>query len=693
MSATDVRVVTSLDPTPTLGDPARSWISGASRRLSSAAGLWSPTVRARTLQLVGLQAVVLSVVYLLSYEVRFDGTVPLHYHSVALRTLPLVLALQIGSCFLLGAHRGLWRCAGFVELIQLSEAIALSSMLLFAANLWLLGSPVPRSVVLIDGILAVLVLGVLRGGSRLVRERYYPLLAGGSQERVLVLSASPASEALVREIHRQPWLGIRVAGIVDPNPRLHGCTLAGIRVLGDPSKLAPIVARHRVGSVLVPTPAVSSAQLRVLIGESAAAKVKVQVVPAFDALLNGTVTIQPRDVNVEDLLHREPVHLDGESIGQVLRDRVVLVTGAAGSIGSELCRQVLRYRPRRLVLLDLSENGLFYAEKALRERSGGTEIVTCLTSVADESQLGACMARTSPEVVFHAAAHKHVPMMEACPGEAIKNNVFGTRVLVDVAIRAGVKVLVMISTDKAVHPVSVMGASKRLAEMYVQSLGEESLTRLVTVRFGNVLGSNGSVVPLFQEQIRRGGPVTVTHPEMTRYFMTIPEAAQLVLQAGALGRSGEILVLDMGQAVRILDLARDLIHLSGMEPGRDIEIVFTGLRPGEKLHEELYDRAEEPLPTRHPKIKVARHRRCGRGEVLAIIEELGRVVDGSPEAVIARLEELLPEYRSSRSSRSEPAAAAGDPLPNLGPLKVLDTPGEGTSHDATRAALYSAPLP
>jgi len=608
---------------------------------------------------------VLSAVYLSSYTIRFDGVIPDHYQAVAIRTLPLVLFLELGSCFLMGAHRGIWRYAGFVDLILLGEAIALSAIELFGVNLLVLGSMIPRSILLINGLLALLVVGMLRGGCRLVRERYYPMLAGGSPERVLVLSASPAGEALVREIHRQPWLGIRVEGILDPDPHLQGCTLGGIRVLGTPSMLASIAARHRVGSVLVPTGGVSAAQIRTLLSESAAARIKVKVVPAFDALLNGSLSIQPRDVNLEDLLHRDAVQLDGQSIGQILTDRVVLVTGAAGSIGSEICRHALTYQPRRLVLLDLSENGLFHAEKALRELSKDTEIVTCLMSLADHGQVRACMARYEPDVVFHAAAHKHVPMMESCPGEAVKNNVFGTRILVDEVIRSGVGVFVMISTDKAVNPTSVMGATKRLAEMYVQSVSQLTQSRLVTVRFGNVLGSNGSVVPLFQDQIRRGGPVTVTDPEMTRYFMTIPEAAQLVLQAGAVGKSGEILVLDMGQPVRILDLAKDLIHLSGLEPGKDLEVVYTGLRPGEKLHEELYHRSETPMPTTHPKIKVALHRRCGRDEIVVILEKLGKIVDGPPESIIAGLESLLPEYRSPRLERTGPVLGALEPLPNL----------------------------
>jgi FlaA1/EpsC-like NDP-sugar epimerase len=329
-----------------------------------------------------------------------------------------------------------------------------------------------------------------------------------------------------------------------------------------------------------------------------------------------------------------------------------MVTGAAGSIGSEICRQVLAYRPRRLVLIDQSETGLFHVEREFRALGLGVDVVAAVASITDAPRLRGKFSHYQPEVVFHAAAYKHVPLMEANPGEAVKNNVRGTRILVDEAIRSGVEVFVMISTDKAVNPTSVMGASKRLAEMYVQSLSGRTSTRLVTVRFGNVLGSNGSVVPLFKEQIARGGPVTVTHPEMTRYFMTIPEATQLVLQAGALGQGGEIFVLDMGKPVKVLDLARDMIRLSGLREGREIEITFTGLRPGEKLYEELYDPAEERLLTPHPKIFRARHRPIS-SDFRVKLNNLVRMAERPAHEVIAMLKELVPEYRA------DPTEAAG----------------------------------
>jgi FlaA1/EpsC-like NDP-sugar epimerase len=507
----------------------------------------------------------------------------------------------------------------------------------------------------------VLALCGARGSVRLLRDRYVPLLRGRRLSHVLVIGAGEAGEALVRQVGAQPQLGLKIIGILDPDPATHGRMLAGVRVLGDPSDLARIAARRHVEAVLIPTPAVPAREVRALAHACDAAGLKAQVVPGFDALISGTLTVQPRDVDIQDLLCREPVRLDGAAIGRFLEGRVVLVTGASGSIGSEICRQVLAFRPARLILVDHSENGLFYLERGLRDRTPpATEIVPRVASITDAARMRALFAQNRPHVVFHAAAHKHVPVMEANPSEAVKNNVFGTRTVVDEALRAGVEAFVMISTDKAVNPTSVMGVCKRLAEIYVQSLTGLTPTRLVTVRFGNVLGSAGSVVPIFREQIRQGGPVTVTHPDMTRYFMTIPEAAQLVLQAGAQGRGGEIFVLDMGEPVKILDLARDMIRLSGQVEGRDVQIVFTGLRPGEKLYEELYDNGEELLPTAHPKIRAARHRPYPTERLYAGLDRLAAAVEGPADRVVAILADLVPGYRPGCAGVARPRTAPSD---------------------------------
>jgi FlaA1/EpsC-like NDP-sugar epimerase len=435
-----------------------------------------------------------------------------------------------------------------------------------------------------------------------------------------------------------------------------------------------LAARLNVQVVLVPTGALAPDKIRELVGLCGGTGVQLQVVPRYESLLSGRLTLQPRDIDINDLLSRAPVQLDSQAVGEFLRGRVVVVTGAAGSIGSEICRQILAFRPTRLVLLDFNENGLFFLERELCTAASPTEISTVLASINDATRIRETLERFRPHVVFHAAAHKHVPVMEVNPGEAVKNNVFGTKMVVDEAVRAGVEAFVMISTDKAVNPTSVMGATKRTAEVYIQALSQRVRTRLITVRFGTVLGSNGSVVPIFTEQIRRGGPLTLTHPDMTRFFMTIPEAAQLVLQAGSIGDGGEIFVLDMGEPVRIINLARDMIRLFGLREGHDIEIVTTGLRTGEKLYEELYDHAEQRLPTTHPKIFRARHRRCDERWLIARLEELSRTVDGPAERVIAALKRINPEYRPQRAMGTC-RSSAGWPGEVRTPADVRPKPG------------------
>ncbi|MBN1911664.1 MAG: polysaccharide biosynthesis protein [Pirellulales bacterium] len=403
----------------------------------------------------------------------------------------------------------------------------------------------------------------------------------------------------------------------------------------------------------------SGRQVRTLIDQAQKHNIRVRVLPSFEQLLSGNVVLQPREVAIEDLLRRDPVQLDHENIRQWIDGRVLLVTGSAGSIGSEICRQLLRFSPKRIVLVDRSETGQFFLERELRQRAGSVELEVCLADLLDENRMRRILDEQRPDIIFHAAAYKHVPLMESHPGEAVKNIVTATRRLVDLAVEHNVASFVMISTDKAVHPTSVMGACKRAAELYVQSLADVSSCRFVTVRFGNVLDSAGSVVPVFRDQIRAGGPVTVTHPDMQRFFMTIPEAAGLVVQAGAIGNSGEILVLDMGEPVRIVDLAADMIRLSGLRVGEDIEIAFSGIRPGEKLYEELHISGEKHLPTRHSKITVAQCSRRDPDSVLRAIEDLQTVCDSDMDAVLEQLRQLVPSYgRPADKPESERRAAA-----------------------------------
>jgi FlaA1/EpsC-like NDP-sugar epimerase len=601
--------------------------------------------------LLAIHVVIFASAFPLAYLLRFDGSVPAGAWGRVLLALPIVVGTKLAVMIATGAYHGWARYNSFADLLRVARAVTLASLAATAAlMLGGLSAGVPRLIFLFDWAGTLLVIVGARAGIRLFRERYYPQWTGCRPRNVLVVGASETGLALAHSLGGQPQLGLRVVGFVDDQPELQRLVLGGIPVLGGWEAIGRRAGALGVEAVLVPTPSVPPGAVRQLMDACRDAGVRLQVVPDFDAMLSGRYEVSPRDVDLHDLLHREPIRLDGDAVGGMLRGRSVLVTGAAGSIGSELCRQILAFAPGRLILLDHGENGLFFLERELAARAAeaGTVIVPAIASITDGPRLRRLLGRHRPEVVFHAAAHKHVPMMEANPGEAIKNNVFGTRTLVDEVVRAGVEAFVMISTDKAVHPTSVMGACKRAAEMIVQSRADANAgaTRLMTVRFGNVLGSNGSVVPVFKEQIRRGGPVTVTDPAMTRYFMTIPEATQLVLQAGALGRGGEIFVLDMGQPVRVLDLARDLIRLSGLVEGRDIAITYTGLRPGEKLYEELYDAGEVQLPTPHPKIFCARHRPVDAESLRVELGALARVVDAPRAVVRAALATLVPEYQA-----------------------------------------------
>jgi FlaA1/EpsC-like NDP-sugar epimerase len=393
-----------------------------------------------------------------------------------------------------------------------------------------------------------------------------------------------------------------------------------------------------------------------LVDEGNDAGVSFRVVPSYERLLHGSLDIRPRPVSIEDLLGRDSVELNIEQMHRWIDGNVLLITGSAGSIGSEICRQLLRFSPRRIVLVDIWENGQFHLERELRELAPDVEIEVCIGNAADMARMSGILRTHKPSIVFHAAAYKHVPLMEANPGEAIKNIALATRSLADLSERVGVDSFVMISTDKAVNPTSVMGACKRVAELYIQARAKTSRCRFVTVRFGNVLDSSGSVVPIFRDQIWKGGPVTVTHPDMERFFMTIPEASQLVIQAGAMGRGGEIFVLDMGKPVKIVDLAADMIRLSGLEIGKDIEIQFSGLRPGEKLYEELNVPGEKPVPTKHPKIVVVNSVRRDLREIVETLDQLGNVADLSGDLIRAELQQIVPEFASGAPPQLRKAA-------------------------------------
>jgi FlaA1/EpsC-like NDP-sugar epimerase len=620
----------------------------------------------RVIALIAVHAVVFAMAYFLAFYVRNDFTIEGEWLQKYLTTVVGVVMVKLIIFYSMGLCHVSWGRVAFGDLTYLLWASTLSLLVfgsidgLFLSTGWFPGIPrVRRSVLLLDWGATILLLGGLRTLWRSIREEIRPLFSRSEARTAIVVGADHAGEMIARGLQATSSKPYAVVGFLDDDPSLTHARVAGIPVLGGVADAAVEVVKRGVDEVIVQSGLLAGKQFRKLLEDCTHAGVEVKVIPGLDELLNGQKHlshVQLRPVEIKDLLRRDPVQLDDSAIRGLITGRVVMVTGAGGSIGSEICRQVIRFSPQKLLLVERAENSLFLIEQELARLQPPPDFLPLIADITDESRMEQIMAVHSPDVIFHAAAHKHVPMMEWNPAEAIKNNVFGTRALARLADRYGVKEFVSISTDKAVNPTSVMGCSKLLAERFVQALSQDSQTKFIVVRFGNVLASNGSVVPIFQEQIRRGGPITVTHPGIERFFMTIPEASQLVLQAATMGQGGEVFVLDMGESVKIIDLARDLIALSGLGHD-DIEIVFTGLRPGEKLFEELYFDEEERLPTGHQKVFSARHRPIEAVSIASIYEELESVVDESPDVVRAKLRELLPEYVVSGADAAAPQPA------------------------------------
>jgi len=609
-----------------------------------------------------------------SVLLRFEFEFPRAFRPLAWKLLFLTLAVRCLVHWRFGLFHGLWRYSGLRDLVSLVQAAVVSSVAIAAVWAFLQTHTFPRSILILDFAFSILIVGGLRFGIRTVREvaiqnaRTAPA-KGERRRRVLVLGAGDAGEMLMREITRIYGHRYEPVGFLDDSPAKQNERIHGVPVLGPISDVGPLIERERIDEVILAIPSMNGQAMRRVVDLCAPTGATLRTLPGVDSLIDGRVTVsQLAEVAIEDLLGREPVTLDTEAIHGFLRGRSVLVTGAGGSIGSELCKQICKFSPKALILVEQAENNLFEIHRTLLADFPDVSIVPYIADICDSRRLEAIFDTERPAVVFHAAAHKHVPMMEANPGEAIKNNVFGTKKVADVAHRFGVETFVMVSTDKAVNPTSIMGVSKRTAEIYVQALSQRSRTEFVTVRFGNVLGSAGSVIPIFKKQIAAGGPVTVTHPEMQRYFMTIPEACQLILQAGTIGRGGEILILDMGKPVKIVDLARDLIRLSGFTPDEDIAIEFSGVRPGEKLFEELSVDAENAVKTRHPKIFVGTSRPYPWAQVERAIERLHTLSDGSaPVEIRAAFRELVPEYappKANEAPASAPPTATAAPEPS-----------------------------
>jgi FlaA1/EpsC-like NDP-sugar epimerase len=616
--------------------------SGNSAGFMNKSRITSPWYFRRSILVVGVHLAAFAIAYWSAFALRYELPFTTEKTAYFLFTLPGVLVIKSLIFAMLGQYRLVWRSVTFSDLASLLKAATIS-LFVIATLYFVMPYGPSRFIPFADWALTILILGGLRAGYRFSREEFRFSFSRNGARKALIVGANQSGLTLARHLYCDRHPKYQVLGFLDDDHTKHGSTMGGLTVLGSPERAPQFAARLGIEELLVISGSLTGKQLRHLMEACAAVEVTFKVIPALEDLLAGDFSFQIRDVDINDLLRREPVQLSSDDIGTLLADRTVLVTGAGGSIGSEICRQVLRFHPQKLVLVERAENSLFLIEQEIRRSKTETELVSCIADITDRQRISQIFAHHQPAIVFHAAAHKHVPMMEDNPGEAIKNNVLGTKQLVELADQHGVQEFVMISTDKAVNPTSVMGVSKQIAERYVHAFSEVATTKFVVVRFGNVLASAGSVVPIFQEQIRLGGPVTVTHPEIERYFMTIPEASQLVLQAAAMGKGGEIFVLDMGESVRIVDLAQDLIRLSGLDPD-DIEIVFTGLRPGEKLYEELYFDDEEMLPTPHPKLFVAYHRPYHLAEVNQMIEALKPIVHEPSEAICQRLRELIPEY-------------------------------------------------
>jgi FlaA1/EpsC-like NDP-sugar epimerase len=606
-----------------------------------------------------LDVAVLSGAFLVSYAIRFDFRVSAETFRHALAQLPLVILVQFGVLSAAGVYAFIWRYIGVRELLVFGKAAIAATVPLVLMRLALPSSlqdfRVPLSVILIDaglGFGGVLSLRMLRRLFWENWERDRDIPEAMERKRALLVGAGGAGVLALKEILGRRDAELDVRGFVDDDPEKHDLTIQGVRVLGATSDLSGLVRNLAIDEVVITIAQAPRKDIRRIVQICESIPVKVRIMPGIWEILQGDVHVSSiRDVEIEDLLGRDPVRLDEQELRSMLVGSVVMISGAGGSIGSELARQVARLGPRRLLLVERAEFALFEIEREIRRRWPDAQPIPVVADIRDEVRMRRVFEEHRPQLVIHAAAHKHVPLMESSPAEAVQNNVFGTLCFGRLAGEYGADTFVMISTDKAVRPTSVMGATKRVAEMVVQDLDRRYRTRFVAVRFGNVLGSTGSVIPIFREQIRNGGPVTVTHPDMVRFFMTIPEASQLVLQAGAMGEGGEIFVLDMGEPVKIVDLAHEMIRLSGLKPNEDIDVVFTGVRPGEKLYEEVGTDEENVVSTGKPKILIGKIPPSPPEVVERALEKLRRLGDDGHEDAIRRfLMELLPDARLGGSA-------------------------------------------
>jgi FlaA1/EpsC-like NDP-sugar epimerase len=614
-------------------------------------------MRHRRVPVSMIYALVFALSVLIAFLLRFEYSIPKEELPNLTSGILVAVVVKMLGVRISGLDRGWLGYAGLYDLPMILVTNVGGSLVFGLITHFLVAPAFPRSVFGIDFVLALLATATVRFAFRIYKELVIREIGMEGRKHILIYGADAVGMTMLREVNTNPKLGYRVLGFLDDDPKKRHEVYNGVRVLAAGRHAARVVEHYRLSStpvqeIIIAMPSASGAEMREILANCRAAGVPCKTIPSMGELLTGKVlTSQIREVSVLDLLGRAPVDLDENVLTAAIRGRVIVVTGAAGSIGSELCRQIARHGPRQIVGIDQAESDLFRIDLEIKEKFPQVDFVPQMADICDWPRIDQIFGRYKIHSVFHAAAYKHVPMMEAHPLEAVRNNVVGTYNVAEIARRHKVEMFLMISSDKAVNPTNVMGATKRAAELIISSMptrAENGATRFVSVRFGNVLNSNGSVIPLFKAQIAAGGPLTVTHPQIRRYFMTIPEATQLVLQASTMGRGSEIYVLDMGEAVKILDLAKNMIKLSGKEPDVDIEIRFTGLRPGEKLYEELITSGDNIQTTYHPKIRIFCGRRLTRSATEDWLASVQDALKRQDEAgVVGLLKDLAPEYQPS----------------------------------------------
>ena len=596
------------------------------------------------LKFVLLDAVILILMPILALMIRFEGVLPDKELTALLGWLPIFVVISLAVFVAYGIYHRIWHYARVRDLIAIVGAVSLSVAMMFVVDIFM-GMHIPRSIYVLTWMLTIGGIGM----SRLAFKINWDNWTGDTdaKKQVLIVGAGDAGAMMVREIEQNDDAALKIAGFIDDDPRKQGSKLSGFNVLGTTEEIVDICQKRSIDEIIIAMPSVSGDVVRRIAESCRQTGCEVKIMPSLFEMTDGHVNVRIlRDINIEDLLRRDPIHLDFAKITSYIAGKTVLITGAGGSIGSEISRQVSRVGAKEIILLGRGENSIYEIYQELKIKFPDQLYRTVIANITDKQRMTEVFGKYKPQVVFHAAAHKHVPLMEIQPAEAVRNNVFGTKNVAELADAYHSEIFVLISTDKAVNPTSVMGATKRCAELVLQEINQHSETKYVTVRFGNVLGSRGSVVPLFEKQIVAGGPVTITHPEMTRFFMTIPEAVQLVLQAGSQAEGGEVFLFDMGKPVKIRDMACDLIQLHGLKPNQDIKLVYTGLRPGEKLYEELLTSEEGTASTKHEKIFKAKINPLDTAELKRDLDILANNRDTM--TILQTIKRMIPTYKSKQ---------------------------------------------